>query len=150
MQEYLFLYKAMNHRYYSIEDFSASNLRFLVDFFSTDYRSYDTDLFHHKINLYNVNFVYNDIENKFFYIGCSLWELDEDFEQPSSEYFPMYVNDTNSCKISHDNFIKLATQLTTIKNNEIPFALIYRDKQDWIDCKGFATQETMELFVKMN
>lgn len=90
---------------------SSSNLRFLVDFFSNayrpynDYRVYDRDLLIRSISYYDATFVYNDIKNNMFYIGIAEWELDEDIKSPSIEEFPHYINKTNSCKISHANFI---------------------------------------------
>lgn len=149
MKDYMFLRWSNFNKYRYINDHvSLSNLRFLVDFFSDDYRSYDTDLFQRTLSFYNSNFVYNDVNNKFFYIGCSEWELDEDAYYPSSEEFTNYVNQSNSYKINHDNFIELAANLIAMEKNHSRFALIYRDELDWVHCKGFATQADMELFVK--
>ncbi len=148
MKNYLFLYKYGHH--YFMQGTTGLDLRYLVDFFAGDYREYDHNVFVSAVNCYDASFVFNDLNHKMLHIGCSEWEIFEEITMPKDEDFPMYVNDTNSCKISHDNFIKLAAQLTTMKNNAIPFALIYRDDQDWVDCKGFETQEAMELFVKTN
>ena len=35
-----------------------------------------------------------------------------------------------------------------MKKKQIPFAIIYRNDNDWIDCKGFDSKEEMELFVE--
>ena len=145
----MFLRWSQFNKYRYISDYvSSSNLRFLIDFLSNDYRSYDKDLFKCIINFYDANFVYNDLNNKIFYIGCSEWELDEDAYYPSFEEFPNYVNETNSCKINHNNFIELVKNLTVMKKNPAPFAIIYRDDLNWIHCKSFNTQAEMELFVK--
>jgi len=148
MKEYLFLYKEFNNRYYNLIDFETTSLRFLSDFLSDDYESDDQDMFIRTVNFYNANFVYNDIQNKILYIGCSEWELDEDVEAPFREEFPDYVNESNSCKISIDNFIELAKKIMDMKKNPTPFAIMYRDDNDWIDFKGFDTQAEMELFLK--
>ncbi len=52
--------------------------------------------------------------------------------------------------MSVDNFKNFITKWVQLKQELPSFALIYRDEQDWVDCKGFETQEAMELFVKMN
>ncbi len=152
MKDYIFLrLSQFNHYRYLTDYVPLSNLKFLVNFFLGDYRSYDKNLFNRLVSCYDEHFVYNDIKNKIFYIGWSEWEYsDGDMHCPDEQDFLMYVNDTNSCKVSHDNFIKLAAQLTTMKNNAIPFTVIYHDDQNWVDCKGFDTQEAMELFVKTN
>ena len=82
------------------------------------------------------------------YIGLAEWESDEDIACPSDEEFPTYVNESNSCKISVDNFIEFTKKWVSLKVTLPPFVIIYRDDNDWVDCKGFDTQEDMELFVK--
>ena len=57
------------------------------------------------------------------------------------------VDPNNSCKISHDNFIEFRTKWLAIKETLPPFMIIYRDDNDWIDCKGFNSKEEMELFI---
>ncbi len=136
----------------NISDYvSSSNLRFLIDFFSGDYRPYDQDVFHQIVSCYDVSFIYNDIKNKNFYVGWAEWEYsDGEIHSPHDEEFSSYVNENNSCKITHNNFIKLAEQFMNMKKNHTSFAIIYRDDNDWIDCKGFDTQEEMEAFVQNN
>lgn len=149
MKNYMLLRWSRFNYYRHISDYvSSSNLRFLMDFFSGDYTSEDKDLFIRIVSYYDANFVYNDLKNKIFYIGCSEWELDEEIEAPSREEFPNYVNEANSCKISYDKFIEFAEKLMIMKKYPTPFAFIYRDDNYWIDVQGFQTQEEMEAFVK--
>ncbi|MGZ6251422.1 MAG: hypothetical protein ACXWL2_05305 [Candidatus Chromulinivorax sp.] len=149
MKDYILLCWSKFNYYRNISDYvSSSNLRFLINFFSGDYRSDDKNLFSRTISYYDSSFVYNDFQNKTFCIGCSEWELDEEVDAPSREEFHDYVNETNSCKISYDNFINLAENLMIMKKKPKQFAIIYRDNFDWIDCKGFDTKELMEDFVK--
>lgn len=148
MKDYILLRWSRFNYYRHINDYvSVSNLRFLINFFSGDYRSEDKDLFIRIVSYYDANFVYNDLKNKIFYIGCSEWELDEEIDAPSGEEFSVYVNEGNTCKITHHNFIQLSDKLMNMKKNPTPFALIYRDDNDLVDCKGFQTQEEMQLFV---
>ena len=148
MKEYLFLYKEFNNRYYDFMSNSKNSLNYLRAYFSEDYKSYDQDLFVNAINFYDSNFIYHDMVNKILYIGSSEWELDENIDAPSREDFPNYVNETNTCKLNVDNYLKFSKKWTELKKDLPPFAIIYRDDHDWVDCKGFDSQEAMELFVK--
>ena len=144
----MFLRWSKVNDYRHVSDYSSqSNLRFLVNFFSSSYRPYDKKIFIHMLNLYDADFVYNDINNKDFYVGCSEWELDEEIDAPDDEEFQTYVNESNSCKISYDNYIEFAQNWLEMRNKQTPFAIIYRNDNDWIDCKGFDSKEEMELFV---
>ena len=147
MQDYILLDRFDNN-YYPIIKSPTSPLRFLSRFLSSDYRPYDQDLFINDINMYNITFVYNDLVNKILYIGFSKWEIDENVNAPDDEEFPNYVNETNSCKISIDNFIEIAENLMNLKKSPTPFAIMYRDDNNWISCQGFESKEEMELFVK--
>ena len=82
------------------------------------------------------------------YIGRADWELDEEVMCPLDEEFPNYVNETNSCKMSVDNYLEFRQKWVALKKALPAFAIIYRDNNDWVDCKGFDTKEEMELFVK--
>ena len=150
MKDYILLrWSQFNHYRYLSDYVPLSNLKFLVNFFSGDYKSYDKNLFNRLVSCYDEHFVYNDTKNKIFYIGWSEWEYsDGDMHCPDDQEFPTYVNEVNSFKISHDNFIELAEKLMRMQKNPMPFAIIYRDNNDWVDCKGFDTKEEMELFVK--
>ncbi|MBP6870157.1 hypothetical protein KBC04_04705 [Candidatus Babeliales bacterium] len=149
MKDFMLLRWSKFDYYCHIENYaSKSNLRFLINFLSDDYRPSDKNVFIRVVNCYNANFVYNDIQNKMFYIGSSEWELDEEIDAPSNEEFPSYVNETNSCKISQNNFIELAIFLIEMKKKTPPFAIIYRDDKDWVHCQGFDSKEEMEQFIQ--
>ncbi|AXK61029.1 hypothetical protein [Candidatus Chromulinivorax destructor] len=149
MKEYLFLYKEFNNRYYSIVNHPNTSLRFLSTFLAEDFRPWDTDFLIQPINLYNDNFIYHDFEQRMLYIGFSEWSLsDGEMHCPDEEEFPQYVNETNSCKMSVDNFMEFRQSWIAIKKNLPDFVLLYRDELDWVHCRGFATQADMELFVK--
>lgn len=148
MEEYLFLYKEFNNRHYSIVNYPNTSLRFLSTFLAEDFRPWDTDFLIQPINIYNANFIYHDFEQRMLYVGFSEWELDEDMMCPDEEGFPHYVNETNSCKMSVDNFMEFRQAWIEIKKNLPVFVLLYRDELDWVYCIGFATQADMEFFVK--
>jgi len=103
--------------------------------------------FKRELIFYNTTYVYNDFKNKMMYIGFAEWSIDEEIESPDEEEFSSYVNETNSCKISVDNFIELTGKWVELKLQLPPFAIIYRDDNDWIFCKGFDSKENMDLFV---
>lgn len=151
MKDYMFLRWSQFNKYRYISDYvSSSNLRFLIDFLSNDYRSWDKDFLTQTINCYNANFIYHDFTKKILYIGCSEWSLsDGEMQCPDEEEFPNYVNETNSCKINVDNYLEFTQNWIEIKKTLLPFAIIYRDDLDWIHCKSFNTQAEMELFVKV-
>lgn len=149
MKDYMLLRWSRFNYYRHISDYvSSSNLRFLINFFSGDYRSDDKDLFNRMLSCYDASFVYNNFADKIFYIGSAEWELDEEIDAPRREEFSAYVNESNSYKITHDNFIELAEKLMHMKKNSMPFAVIYRNDNDWVNCKGFETQQAMEAFVQ--
>ena len=82
------------------------------------------------------------------YIGFGEWLIDSDIDGPPWDEFGDYVNENNSCKMSLENFLEFRKQWIALKQNLQPFAIIYRDEHDWVDCKGFDFKEAMELFVK--
>ena len=148
MKQYLLIYKEFNNRYYNLTNTSNTSLRFLRSCLSDDYKTYDKELFANPVNCYDTTFVYNDLENNIFYIGCAEWEIDEEVDSPDYEDFPDYVNESNSCKISHENFKEFVEHWLFLKKELPPFALIYRDESDWIHCQGFQSEKEMEQFVK--
>jgi len=139
--------KVNDYRHISVYS-STSNLRFLVNFFADDYRDYYHDMYYRVATSFNINFVYNDFAKYDMYIGFSEWEVDENMHCPDDEEFQNYVNESNSCKINQSNFMELAKNWMDMKKFKTPFAIIYRDENDWVYCKGFDSQEAMELFVK--
>ncbi len=150
MKNYIFLRRSRFNSYHHISDYvPSSNLRFLRGYFEIDYKyHYEEYVFNNIVSSFNEYFIYNDQQNKMLYIGRADWELDEEEMCPSDEEFPNYVNDTNSCKLSVDNYLEFRTKWVELKKVLPAFAIIYRDDNDWVDCKGFDTKEEMELFVK--
>ena len=146
MKEFIKLYKEKNNSYYTL---SGPNppLWHLNYFFENDYTSHDQKIFTQEINFYHVTYVYNDFKNHMMYIGFGEWFIDENIDGQSYEEFHDYVNETNSCKISVDNFIEFRDKWLVVKKAILPFALMYRDDNDWIDCRGFESQDKMELFI---
>jgi len=146
MKEFIKLYKEKNNRYYTL---SRPNppLWHLNYFFENDYRSCDQNIFIRQLNFYHVTYVYNDFKNHMMYIGFGEWFIDENIEGPSAEEFHDYVNEANSCKMSVQNFLEFKERWSLLKQELLPFALIYRNDNDWIDCKGFESKEAMELFI---
>lgn len=151
MQEYLLLYHSKFEHYLSLDkkykNISLSVLKFVL---FGDFRPKETDFLTQVVSCYNASFIYHDFKNNMLYIGRADWELDEEINCPTDEEFPSYVNQSNSCKMSVENYLEFRTKWVQLKQELPSFALIYRDKQDWVACKGFETQEAMELFVKTN
>ncbi|MBP6869753.1 hypothetical protein KBC04_02640 [Candidatus Babeliales bacterium] len=147
MNNYICLQKNGNH-YYPIDDSIFKDLRYFVDFLAGDYRQYDQSLFLNSVTCYNASFVYHNLEQKIFYIGFSEWEIFEEIDIPDDQDFPNYVNETNNCKISVDNFKEFTNTWLTIKESTHFLAIIYRDDNNWIHCQSFNSTEEMGFFVK--
>jgi len=81
------------------------------------------------------------------YIGFGDWLIDEEIDSPSSEEFFTYIKKIKTCSVSVNNFIEFTQNWVELKLQLPPFAIIYRDDNDLIYCKGFDSQENMELFV---
>ena len=148
MKEYILLYRSKLNKYYNIEKNPKSKLLDLNIFFLEDYRSYDQDIFNKNQIFYNTTYIYNDFKNNMIYVGFAEWSIDEEIESPDDDDFPDYVNESNSCKISHENFKEFVEHWLFLKKELPPFALIYRDESDWIHCQGFQSEKEMEQFVK--
>lgn len=146
MQEYLLLYKSSYNDYYPIRNnMTNPNLWYLNDYFLGDYRYYDENLFTKDQSHYQETIIVNDLKNKEFYISPQ--EHDIENHIPDDDR-PGLTNETNSCKISYENFIEFNKHWLAMKSTLPAFAIIYRDDNGWIDCTGFDSQEEMELFVK--
>ena len=144
MKEYLFLYKEFNDRYYNLEKYPLSLLRYLRTYLSGDDRYYDENLFIDDQSHYNEIIIVNDLKNKIFHIVVKDFDIENHI--PDDDRHEL-TNEFNSCKISHDNFIEFRKKWLVIKEILPEFAIIYRDDNDWVDCKGFDSKEEMELFV---
>lgn len=81
------------------------------------------------------------------YIGFSEWEICLDIPVPCDFIFPNFVNSTNSCKINLQNFHEFIKIWLDIKKIEKSFALMYRNENDWIVCKGFDSKEELDCFI---
>ena len=151
MKEYLLLYRLKLDHYVSLDKkykhISLSVLKFVL---SSDFRPNEEDFLNQVVSCYNVSFIYHDFENNMLYVGRADWELDEEIACPSDDEFPHYVNDTNSCRMTVNNYLEFRKQWMQLKQDLFPFALIYRENNDWVDCKGFETQQEMEAFVQQN
>lgn len=149
MKEYLLLYRSKLDNYLSLDkkykNISLSVLKFVL---FSDFRPKEEDFLSQVVSCYNASFIYHDFEYNMLYIGRSDWELNEEVMCPSDEEFPSYVNATNSCKLSVDNYLEFRAKWVELKKALPVFAVIYRDDNGWVDCKGFDSQEEMELFVK--
>lgn len=151
MKEYILLYCSKPKTYLPlVKAWDRNSLSSLFSLLFGDFRPWDNDFLYHRVNLYNAHFIYHDFENKLLYLGFGDWLIDEEMDGPSDEEFPNYVNESNSCKMSVDNYLEFKTKWVQLKQELPSFALIYRDDQNWVDLKPFETQEAMELFVKGN
>ena len=146
MQEYLLLYKSPSNKYYPMKNNMKSGLWDLNEYFLSDYKYYDyyQDFFDQEQIHGQETIVINDKQHKNFYILIIEHNIEEHI--PDDNRLAL-TNEANSCKISYDNFIEFRQQWVQLQQDLLPFALIYRDDNDWIACKGFVTQEEMELFV---
>jgi len=147
MKQHISLERYNNH-FYSLQPDTFEDLRYFVEFLSTDYRNHDQKLFNQAISFYNSSFVYHDFSHDFLYIGFSEWEIKTEIPVPCDHAFPDYVHEMNSCKIDVENFKNFVIKWTTLKKKLSPFAIIYRNDSDLIDCKAFNSKEEMELFIK--
>lgn len=151
MKEYLLLYRPKLDHYVSLDkkykNVSLSVLKFVL---FSDFRSKEKDFLTQVVSCYNASFIYHDFQNNMLYIGRADWELDEEIACPPDEEFPTYVNETNSCKMSVENYLEFRQKWVQLKQDLPSFALLYRDDNDWVDCKGFDTQQEMELFINNN
>ena len=145
MKEYLFLNKEIDNRYYPTKNNMTSNLWDLNNYYFNDCKYFDNSLFINDQSHYNETIIVNDLKNKNLYITTKDFEIEKHI--PDDERLER-TNEFNSCKISYDNFIEFRAKWLTIKKALPPFAIIYRDDNDWVHCKGFDSQEEMELFVK--
>lgn len=146
MKDYIFLEWSEFNDYRLMNNFvTASKLRFLVNFFSSNYNLNDRSIFTSVFNLYDTNFVYNDHKDEFLYIGFLERAYNQTIDPRYIEKAPYYVNEINSCKISYENFLELSASLARIKLNPAPFVIIYRN-DDWICFKDFRFKEDMESF----
>ena len=145
MKQWLTLYKDKFNKYIVDKLLgSPHGLYQLYMFIANDYHTSNVELLTMPRNAFDFTFLINDLENNIAYIGIHYDDPDHEFFHNDEEYF----NETNSCKITHDNFNEFSKQWIQLKKDLPPFALIYRDNFDWISCKSFDTQQAMEDFVK--
>jgi hypothetical protein len=149
MKESILLYCSKPNTYLPLtKAWDNNSLSSLFSLLFGDFRPWDNDFLNHEVNLYNAHFIYHDFEKKLLYIGFGNWLIDAEMDGPSDEEFPSYVNETNSCKMSVNNYLEFRQKWVQLKQDLPHFAIIYRDDNNWIYCKGFDSIEDMELFVK--
>jgi len=149
MKEHILLYCSKPKNYLPlIKAWDNNSLSALFSMLFGDFRPSETDFLTQTVSCYNAHFIYHDFHNKLLYMGFGDWLIDSELTGPSDEEFPSYVNETNSCKMSVENYLEFRQKWVQLKKELPPFTIIYRNDNDWVDCKGFDTQEEMELFVK--
>jgi|GEM_PF-407297 len=57
------------------------------------------------------------------------------------------IDQVVECIIDRTNFLEFTENLLALENSSVPYALIYKKEHDWIDCKGFNTEEDLYDFV---
>ena len=147
MKEYILLYQSHLNKYFAINEKIKNSLGRLNYLLLTDFRPWDNDFLYRDVNLYNANFIYHDFENKRLYIGFGDWLIDENIDSPCWEEFSNYVKQVETCPILVKNFIEFREKWLALKAVLPPFAIIYRDDNDWVDCKGFDSKEEMNNFM---
>ena len=148
MKESFLLYKTPNNNYLPLKQGYQNSLSSLFSLLFGDFRPWDNDFLDREINLYNAHFIYHDLENKTLHIGFGDWLIDEEIDNPSWEELPEYLKKIKNCVMSVDNYLEFRKKWVALKEDPVPFVIMYRDNNDWIDCKGFNSKEEMELFVK--
>ncbi len=148
MKECIFLYRSKVDNYLPLDKKWENSLSILNYLLLTDFRPWDEGFLHQDVNLYNANFIYHDFANKMLYIGFGDWLIDEEIDGPSSDEFFTYVKQIKTCSILVENFIEFKQKWIALKQALPSFAVMSRDDNDWVDCKGFDSKEEMELFVK--
>ncbi len=145
MKEYLLLYRSPYNHYYPTKNNIRSGLWDLNEYYLSDYNYYNDSLFTKNQNYYKETIIINDVIGEQLFIVIQ----DHDIENHiADDDRSQLTNEFNSCKISYSNFIFFRERWLELKRALPPFAIIYRNNNDWIDCKGFESQEAMELFVK--
>lgn len=147
MKEYLTLYKTKLNDYNPEKNNIKSGLWDLNDYYFRDYRYYDKSLFTKEQSHYQDTIIINDIGNKQLFVTVQDFDIENHIADDDR---PGLTNEFNSCKISYNNFINFRENWLALHEELPPFALIYRNDHDWVDCKGFESQEKMELFIKEN
>ncbi|MGZ6251325.1 MAG: hypothetical protein ACXWL2_04810 [Candidatus Chromulinivorax sp.] len=136
-----------NQHFYPLHPEEFQDVRHLAEYLSTDHRMYDESFFEQEINFYNSSFIYHNLADKTLHIGFSEWEVNTDIPVPCDHAFPTYVNATNSCKISLINFKEFIKNWFGIKQSTSSLAIIFRNEEGIIICKGFTTTEEMDVFL---
>jgi hypothetical protein len=148
MKEWLTIYKNILNKYSADRLSPSSSLYDLYMFITNDYHAWDTEFFTKPVRVLNITYIFNDLENQVTYIGVHYDDEDHEIFQPDGPGLENYVNETNSCKMSINNFNEFIKKWLEIKENQYSFAAIYRNDNDWVDCKGFNFKEEMEFFVQ--
>lgn len=147
MKSYISL-ERYNQHFYPIESDKFEELRYLSEYLSTDYRSFDESYLQQAINFYNSSFIYHDFDQQILYIGFSEWEINTNIPVPCDYAFSSYLKKVTTCKVTTDNFknfIKIWLNLK--KDSTVSYMLIYRNDKNDIECQGFASVELMTKFV---
>lgn len=145
MKDFLLLYRSKYNDYYNIENHTISLLQYLRTYYFSDYRYYDESLFIKDQSHYQETIIVNNLKNKELYLFPQEYDIENHIPDDDR---PGLTNEWNSCKIGYDNFIEFREKWMQLKADLPSFALIYREDNDWVDCKGFETQEEMETFVR--
>lgn len=145
MKDFLLLYRSKYNDYYNVKNNTISLLQYLRTYYFSDYRYYDESLFTKDQSHYQETIIVNDLKNKIIFIVPQEYDIENHISDNDRS---VLTNELNSCKISYDKFIEYRQKWVKLKKDLPPFALIYRDNNDWVDCKGFVTQDEMELFIK--
>ncbi len=148
MKEYILLYKTDHNNYIPIKQGYQNSLSSLFSMLLGDFRPWDNDFLHKEINLYNANFIYHNFKTNMLSIGFADWLIDADIDGPAYQDFAVYVQQVPTCSMLVENFIEFKAHWINLKKRLPVFAIIYRDDNDWIDCKEFNTQEDMEIFIQ--
>ena len=152
MKEYASFDKGVSNKYLSSFGLKSAGSQFhcLQEFISKIYFPDRPRTIFPNLKETDSIYKYHDEKNDMLYIGY-YDELKGRYISfhfdPAVHKLGDYVSEEHSCKISTKNFIAFTAAWIAIEEVNSPFALIYRDQQDWVHCQAFQSQQAMEQFM---
>lgn len=111
-----------------------SSLESLLSYFEETY-------FPNQVILFHSMHTHHNKKDDTMYIGY--YPYAEYIERTSIPEIDQFVE----CIIDRTNFLEFTENWLALENSSVPYALIYKNEHDWVDCKGFNTEEELYDFV---
>lgn len=146
MKEYTIIYYDKNLKnYWYCNHYQTTQLDQLIDFLKESYY-YSKETYQYEQTDSDSKLFAQDYTTKLIYItscyGDEWSTLPEDYLD--------YVKQQDACILSFQNFDDFVEQWANFIDQAPPFALIYRDDNDWIHLKKCNSQEEIQNFIKQN